>query len=70
MSSVTFSAAPKCNGFQATVTFANGVAISSAKAFPTKSEAIAAAALKLLEMPERLAAIDADETNDQSGARP
>ncbi|OYZ12598.1 MAG: hypothetical protein B7Y36_03625 [Novosphingobium sp. 28-62-57] len=63
MSSVTLSATPKGNGFQATVTFANGVSISSAEAFPTKSEAISAAALKLLGMPERLEGMDApDET--------
>jgi len=66
MSSVTLSATPKGNGFQATVTFANGVSISSAEAFPTKSEAISAAALKLLGMPERLEGMDApDETEGQ-----
>ena len=70
MSSVTLSATPKGNGFQATVTFANGVAISSAEAFPTKSEAISAAALKLLEMPERLDAIDDADKGDQALARP
>ena len=61
MSSVTLSATPKGNGFQATITFANGVAVSSAEAFPTKAEAITAAALKLLEMPERLDSLDASE---------
>lgn len=67
MSSVTLSATPKGNGFQATVTFASGVSISSAEAFPTKSEAISAAALKLLDMPERLEGLDApDETESQS----
>ena len=66
MSSVTLSATPKGNGFQATVTFASGVSISSAEAFPTKSEAISTAALKLLDMPERLAGLDApDETEWQ-----
>lgn len=59
MSSVTLSATPKGNGFQATVTFASGVSISSAEAFPTKSEAISAAACKLLDMPERLEDLDA-----------
>lgn len=61
MSSVTLSATPKGNGFQATVTFASGVSISSAEAFPTKSEAISAAALKLLGMPERLEGMDAPD---------
>ena len=48
MTSVTLSASPKSNGFQATITYSNGVAISSAEAFPTEPEAISAAALKLL----------------------
>lgn len=64
MSSVTLSATPKGNGFQATVTFANGVSISSAEAFPTKSEAISAAALKLLGMPERLEDMDAPDDTE------
>lgn len=64
MSSVTLSATPKGNGFQATVTFANGVSISSAEAFPTKSEAISAAALKLLGMPERLEGMDAPDKTE------
>ena len=54
MSRVTLSASPKGNGFQATITYSNGVAISSAEAFPSESEAISTAALKLLEMPDRL----------------
>jgi hypothetical protein len=54
MASVTLSATPKGNGFQATITYPDGVAVSSAEAFPSESEAISAAALKLLEMPERL----------------
>lgn len=64
MSSVTLSATPKGNGFQATVTFASGVSISSAEAFPTKSEAISAAALKLLGMPERLEGMDAPDKTE------
>lgn len=64
MSSVTLSATPKGNGFQATVTFASGVSISSAEAFPTKSEAISAAACKLLDMPERLEGLDAPEETE------
>ena len=58
MTQVTLSATPKGNGFQATVTYAHGVSISSAEAFPTKAEAISAAALKLLDLPERLAELD------------
>nr|WP_310023147.1 hypothetical protein [Croceicoccus sp. BE223] len=48
------TATPKGNGFQATITFSNGVAISSAEAFPSEAEAMLAAAQKLLEMPERI----------------
>ena len=48
MASVTLSATPKGNGHQATVTYSDGVAISSAEAFPTQAEAISAAALRLL----------------------
>lgn len=59
MTSVTLSATPMGNGFQSTVTFAGGVSISSADTFPTQSEAIAAAALKLLDMPNRLDELDA-----------
>ena len=58
MTQVTLSATPKGNGFQATITFDGGLSISSAEAFPTQSEAISAAALKLLDMPERLARLD------------
>jgi hypothetical protein len=63
MSSVTLSATPKGNGFQAALTFPNGVSVISAEAFATKSEAVSAAALKLLGMPERFEGLDAaDET--------
>lgn len=58
MGNVTLSATPKGNGFQATVTYSNGVAVSSSESYPTKAEAITAAALKLLEMPERLEQFD------------
>ena len=59
MSSVTLSATPMGNGFQATITYSNGVGISLAQSYPTKAEAIAAAALKLLAMPDRLERFDA-----------
>jgi hypothetical protein len=64
MTQITLSATPRGNGFQATVTFANGVSVSSAEAFPKKSEAISAAARKLLEMPERMADLDDTEEAD------
>lgn len=54
MSSVTLSATPKGNGFQAMITYSDGIAVSSAEAFPSEPEAISAAALKVLEMPDRL----------------
>lgn len=59
MASVTLSATPKGNGFQATVNFSNGVAISSSECYPTQAEAITAAALKLLELPDGLQEFDA-----------
>jgi len=48
----------KGNGFQATVTFPDGVSMSSAETYPSIAEAMAAAARKVLEMPDRLAALD------------
>jgi hypothetical protein len=50
---VRLSATPKGNGFQATVALPDGVSISSAESIP-QAEAITAAAVKLLEMPDRL----------------
>ena len=52
---------PNGNGLQATVAFSHGVAVSSAETFPTRSEAITAAALKLLDMPERIEEFDAGD---------
>lgn len=69
MTQITLSATPKGNGFQATVTYANGVSVSSAEAFPTRSEAISAAARKLLDMPERMADLDDTEEADGIQAR-
>lgn len=51
---VTLSATPKDNGFQATITLPGGVEMNSAETYPSIPEAIQAAALKLLEMPERI----------------
>jgi hypothetical protein len=50
MVDVKLSATPKGNGYQGTITYSYGVSISSAETFP----AIWAAAIKMLEMPERL----------------
>jgi hypothetical protein len=62
MPTITLSAAPEGNGYQATVTFPDGVSISSTETYPTVAEAMTAAALKLLDMPERLEALDRAET--------
>lgn len=49
MPTITLSATPKGNGYQATVTFPDdGVSISSAETYPTIAEAMTAAAMKLL----------------------
>jgi hypothetical protein len=58
MTEIKLSATPKGNGYQATVSFPNGVAMSSAETYPTIAEAIAAAATKLLGMTDRLEALD------------
>lgn len=58
MAEITLSATPKGNGYQATVNFPDGVSMSSAETYPTIAEAITAAALKLLNMPDRLATLD------------
>ena len=61
MSHISLSATPKGNGFQGTITYSYGVSISSAETYPTIAEAISAAAIKMLEMPERLEEIDRSE---------
>ena len=58
MPTIQLSATPKGNGYQATVTFPDGVSISSQETYPTIVEALTAAARKLLDMPERLATLD------------
>lgn len=63
MTTITLSATPKGNGYQATVAFSHGVSISSAETYPTIGEAVAAAAMKVLDMPERLEALDREATN-------
>ncbi|MGE0774909.1 MAG: hypothetical protein AB7L36_07725 [Sphingomonadaceae bacterium] len=61
MASVTLSATPKGNGFQATVSYDGWVSISSAETYPTMAEAISAAGIKMLDMPERLEAMDRED---------
>jgi hypothetical protein len=61
MVNVTLSATPKGNGYQATVTFSEGASMSSAENYPTVGEAIAAAAVKLLDMPARLDRLGEDD---------
>jgi hypothetical protein len=63
MPTITLSATPKGNGYQATVTFSDGVSISSAETYPTIAEAMTAAALNLLDMRERLEALDRPQTS-------
>ena len=71
MTTVTLSATPTGNGFQATIDFSDGVSISSAESYPTIGEAVAAAALKLLDMPHRLAAMNRSEIQSSAdGAGP
>lgn len=61
MPSVTLTATPKGNGFQATISFAGWVVINSAETYPTRAEAISAAAIKMLDMPDRLEAMDRED---------
>ena len=58
MTEIRLSATPKGNGYQATVSLPDGVSISSAETYPTIAEAIAAAARKLIDMTDRLQALD------------
>ena len=60
-STITLSARPKGNGYQATVTLPDGVSMSSAETYPTIAEAMTTAARKLLDMPKRLEALDRSE---------
>jgi hypothetical protein len=66
MPAIQLSATPKGNGYQATVIFPDGVSSSSAETYPTMAEAITAAAIKLLDMPERLEALDRPEASANS----
>ncbi len=46
------------------MTFSDDVSMSSAETYPTIAEAMAAAALMLLDMPERLQALDRLQTSN------
>jgi hypothetical protein len=67
MTTITLSASPKGNGYQATIAFSDGVLINSAEVFPSIGEAVASAATKLLEMPDRLEDLDRQPSEIQSG---
>src|SRR5258707_7183999 len=69
MPAIQLSATPKGNGYQATVTFPDGVSISSAETYPTIAEAMTAAAIKLLDMPQRLEALDRPEASATATAK-
>jgi hypothetical protein len=69
MITITLAATPRGNGYQGTISFSDDasgpkpwVSISLAETYPTIAEAITAAALKLLGMPERLEALDRVES--------
>lgn len=59
MSKATLSATTQGNAYNATISYDDGgVKITSAETYPTIEEAITAAAIKLLNMPERLKRMD------------
>ena len=58
MMNITLSAIPKGNGYQAEITYSDGVSMSSAETYPSIAEAIAGAVTKLLNMPDRLTNLD------------
>jgi hypothetical protein len=60
MTTITLSATPNGNGYRGTISYSYGVSISSAETYPTIAEAVTAAALKLLSMPDRLDRLDRD----------
>lgn len=59
---ITLSATPKGNGYQATVTLPDGISMSSAETYPSIAEAMTAAAMKLLDMPERIEALNSPQS--------
>jgi len=67
MTNITIPALPQGNGSQATIAFSDGVSINAAKALPSIGEAIAAAATKLLEIPDRLANLDRQPSELEAG---
>jgi hypothetical protein len=58
MTTITLSTTPRGNGYRATVTFPDGFSMNSAETYSTIAEAMAAAALKVLDVPERLESLD------------
>jgi hypothetical protein len=58
MTSVSLTATPAGKGYKATIAFQDGVCISSAENYPSIGDAISAAAMKLLNMPDRLDGLD------------
>jgi hypothetical protein len=64
MSDVMLSATPMGNGFQATIVWPGGLSVSSATAYPSRSEAITAAAFKLLDETRRLDSLDNADDQD------
>jgi hypothetical protein len=58
MAAITLSATPRGNGYQATVALPDGIFVSPAETYPSIAEAVTAAAIMLLDMPERPEALD------------
>ena len=58
MVTISLSTTLMATGYQATVTFPDGVSVSSVEIYSSQSEAVTAAAAKLLEMPGRISALD------------
>ena len=67
MANVTLSASPMGNGFQAMIAFSSGVSMSSSETYPTESEALTAAASRLLDMPSRIDALYSEGLAPNSG---
>ncbi|WP_454635008.1 hypothetical protein [Bradyrhizobium cenepequi] len=65
MLTIQLSATPKGNGYQATLTFSDGVSISSEEAYPTIAEVITAAAINLLDMRRSVWRHSTEQARDQ-----
>ena len=66
MTEIRLLATPKGSGYQATVSFPDGVFFNSAESYPTIREAMAAAALKLLDRLEALDRVDSPARTETS----